>query len=147
MAFDIKFLPPVLEGSQLGNAALTGRIILGEYEEDFVSLIGFWSPRDYECQWRTAIERMVRMGCDSCLITSIHDPTESDIGRWWLLYPDRGIVHVQEALLLFNQLSGQLSVDDPYGAILPRRTYNEEGMPISEWDLPLQDFVEFLRHR
>lgn len=144
MTFDIKFLPPVWEGSRLGNAALPGRIILGEHEEDFVSLIGFWSPRDYERQWRSAIERLVEERCESCLVTSIHDLRASDVARWWLLYPEQRVVHVQEALLFPKQLPGHVSEKDLYQAILPRETYNEDGAPISEWDVPFDDFIAFL---
>lgn len=84
MGFDICFLREKVGGSEVGNIGQYGRIMLGDEAEDFVSLIGFWSPLDYSRQWIRAVQRLVNDQRDSCLITSLHDPNEADVATWWL---------------------------------------------------------------
>lgn len=132
------------DGSELANTGQYGEIVLDDERERFVSLIGFWSPRDYELQWRIGIRRLVREGQNSCLITSLHDPTEVDVINWWLLYPDGDVVHIQEALLLLAEHKINFSTSDPYASIPPRMTVDEDGNQISEWTLRMSDFELFL---
>jgi len=144
MAFDIRFIRGAIDGSRLGNASFHGEIDLGGEREEFLSLIGFWSPRDYENQWTDGVRRLVAGEGDSCLITSIHDPAVAEVGTWWLLYRRRGAVYVQNALLLFRDAGTQFTTLDPYRSIPERQTATEDGRPISEWELPISDFAEFL---
>jgi hypothetical protein len=81
MTFEINFLPHEVEGSELGNTGRFGEIVLGDYRELFISLIGFWSPRDYEDQWREGIRRVVQRE-RSCLVTSLDDPAKSEVITW-----------------------------------------------------------------
>lgn len=143
MSFDIRFLSGDESNTGVDDTHLFGRITLGEDFDDFVSCIGFWCPEDYHRHWTDAVQRVVHKGCDSCLITSISDPTDGGVARWWLLYPRGETVHVQEALLLFDRCQ-PFSVDDPYACIPPRKTETDEGLPVSEWSLPLSDFAVFL---
>jgi CdiI N-terminal domain len=145
MAFDIALFSDMVDGSELGNTGQHGHIVIGDETEDFVSLIGFWSPADYRAHWRQAIDRLVNQKSDSCLITSIHDPREVTVISWWLLYPVDGDVALQQALLLLAESKDPFSTADPFASIPRRRIINEDGKRISEWRLPMSDFAEFLR--
>jgi hypothetical protein len=145
MSFGIKFLAETVEGSELGNTGQYGEIVLGDEREMFLSLIGYWSPRDYEEQWRNGILRVVRERQESCLITSLHDPREADVLMWWLLYPDGDTVRIQNALLLLDQHRQEFSTHHPYASIPPRRIVTDDGQPISEWVLPITDLRDFLQ--
>jgi hypothetical protein len=144
VAFDIRFLTEWTPGSETGNAGRFGRITLDDFSETFVSLIGFWSPYDYEVQWRRGVERLVGERRNSCLITSLHDPAATEMLMWWLLYPDGDRVVVQQALLFFANLDRTFSTNDPFSSIPPRRQITEEGEAISEWSLDFASFREFL---
>lgn len=144
MAFRIRFLSELLPGSTLGDAALLGEINLGDEVEGFQSLIGFWSPLDYQQQWVQGVRRLVHEKRDSCLITSVDDPSFGEVVSWWLLYLDGDVAHVREALLFPENQVGRFSTSDPYSAIPPRRESPDEGMIISEWDIPVNDFALFL---
>lgn len=144
MTFHITFLDEQEPGSTLGNTGQYGRITLDEFEEDFIALIGYWSPRDYVLQWRRAITRLVEERRPSCLITSLHDPGVADVLSWWLLYPSADQVSIQEARLQLRQLARPFESRDPYASIPPRITVSEEGDAVSEWTLPLTDFRDFL---
>jgi CdiI N-terminal domain len=145
MSFNIRFLGELVEGSELGNSGLRGEIELGSHREEFIALIGFWSPLDYEHQWRAGVRRLVESRESSCLITSLHDPAEADVITWWLLYPMESRVFIQNALLLPRELTTPFSTRNPYLAIPPRRTITEEGHIISEWELPLFEFDTYFR--
>jgi hypothetical protein len=145
MGFNIRFLPQTVDGSELGNTGRLGEIELGAEREGFVSLIGFWSPKDYEDQWIAAVQRLVKDRCSSCLITSIHEPKETDAIIWWLLYPYSQDVRVQNALLLTAEQTLPFSTSDPYQSIPPYRAVTDEGDMISEWRLHLSAFEDFLR--
>ena len=109
----------------------SGKLCSGDHRETFISLIGFWSPRDYEEQWTEGIARVVNGGVDSCLINSLHDPAAVEIIRWWLLYPVARTVHVQTGFLILAQQNQQFSTRDPYASIPPRVTI-DEGQEVSE---------------
>lgn len=144
MTFDIKFLSKDTAGAPLGTAVLMGQITLGGDIENFESVIGFWSPKDYERQWTEGVRRVVRSGKDSCLITSIHDPGLVDVLSWWLLYPEADEVHVQDALCLVRECLPRFSTVDPYRSIPERARATEDGEPVLEWTLPLEEFERFL---
>ena len=147
MPFEIRFTGETSDDSEIGNAGYYGELTLGEDRESFVSLIGYWSPRDYEQQWLQGIERVVRANRASCLITSLHDPAEADVISWWLLYPEGEVVHIREALLLVNEDRGTFSTADPYAAIPVRQPNDESGDEISEWTVTRGDVQRFLDQR
>lgn len=144
MPFGIWFQTEDVSGSTLGNAARTGEIVLGTDRESFTSLVGFWSPADYAAQWRRGLERVIQQQLPSCLITSIHDPSEADVIHWWLLYPDGEEVAVQNALLLPRTLDRPFSTVDPYASVPARRVVNDDGYAVSEWHVPVAEVRDFL---
>jgi hypothetical protein len=147
MPFDIRFTGETSDDSEIGNAGYYGELTLGEDSESFVSLIGYWSPRDYEQQWLQGIQRVIVANRASCLITSIHDPADADVISWWLLYPDGEVVHVREALLLLKDSRSTFSTADPYAAIPARQLNDESGAEISEWTVARGELQRFLDQR
>jgi hypothetical protein len=143
MPFNIRFLFEFLPGSTVGDAALVGEIVLGNETDGFQSLIGYWSPLDYKRQWIAGVRRLVEERRNSCLITSLDNPSYGAITWWWLLYPDGDIVHVRNALLFPEDQEG-FSTAHPYSAIPERMVTNDESEAISEWDVPFEDFAMFL---
>jgi hypothetical protein len=147
MGFDIRFLPEWTPDSETGNAGRHGRITLDEFAETFISLIGHWSPSDYEAQWRLGVKRLVEERRESCLITSLHDPAATEMLMWWLLYPKGECVIVQQSLLLFEGLKRAFDTSDPFCSIPPRAQVTDDGEPISEWSLDIRSFEEFFRRQ
>lgn len=145
--FDIRLTADWVEGSALGDAGLYGEIVLGEHTERFVALIRYWSPLDYQRQWRAGIQRLVREAVPSCLITALDDPDTSEILRWWLLYPLGDVVAVRESALDYKRSRTKFSTEMPYIAIPPRRLRSEDGFEISEWQLPVFEFASFLERQ
>lgn len=144
MSFNIRFIGRALDGSVIGNALMDGEIVLEKDRERFQSAIGYWSPADYVAQWHAGAARAAFEGRDSCLITSITDPSHAEYLQWWLLYPRDGRIIVQDALLLFDQLEVPFSPQTPYSSIPPHAQETEEGQPISEWIVTTQAVRDFL---
>lgn len=82
--FDIQFEKS--NSDEIDEPAIQGNITLGDQLVPFRSSLEFWSPIDYELQWRRGIRTMLVGGDRSCLITSITDPATSSFLMWWLIY-------------------------------------------------------------
>jgi hypothetical protein len=94
VTFSIRFLTEYVEGSVIGDAGLIGEIALDDYLEHFQS-------------------RVVNRRVNSCLITSLHDPSEIEVITWWVLYPIGRTVYVQDCLLPLDQQERRFSTRDP----------------------------------
>lgn len=145
MSFSIEYVSRSEKSPELGNSIYRGRIVLDDYRESFESLIGYWSPADYQAQWQSGLERIADENNPSCLITSVYDPENSEYLTWWLLYPLRDRIAVQNQLLLFANLARPFELATPFESVPARRTVSTEGDPISEWTVARESVVAFLR--
>lgn len=132
------------EGLTDFEAARTGVITIGTFQERFVAPITFWQVRDYQRQWSEGLRRIVSGSEKSCLITALRDPRASKMLFWWPLYREEEDVFVQNSILLFDHLERPFDVRDPYASINERITINEEGQLISEWRVSVHDIEAFL---
>lgn len=124
--------------------AYLGRIEIGERVEEFVASATLWTADEYRGQWRTAVNRVVTQRAPSALITSVDDPLRSTMLFWWPLYPENDHVHVQNAILFFDQLDRPFNLDRADQFIPPRETHDEDGAPISEWTTSVSALAQFL---
>lgn len=120
-----------------------GQITIGSFQERFIVPLDFWSVNDYRRHWRDSIDFLISAGKDTCLITAMHDPNTANYIQWWLLYPHGTSVFIQNHLLFLSTLSSPFNVLEPHLHIPARRVINDEGLPISEWESTLDDFVSF----
>jgi hypothetical protein len=144
MTFDIRFISRTAGQRPIRSGESTGQITLGDFKERFHSDLSYWSPKDYEVQWREAIERVTDGESCSALITSLADPVSSDALIWWPVYRVGSEVYVRNGILFFDQLPRKFDVTDPYASV-PERCYSsgEEYEP-SEWPIRLDELKEFL---
>jgi hypothetical protein len=107
----------------------------------------FWSEFDYRTQWIAAIRRVLQGEIKSCLITSLTNPDTANFLFWWPIYRvgDEAILHNQ--VLILDDLVSRFDLNDPYSSLPERETVSDDGLPISEWVIPLSSFAAFLsRH-
>lgn len=145
MSFLIELLPEAVPTEESEAPAQYGVITLGSFRERFVALTTFWNADDYRSHWRKAVARIVETGSDSCLITSLHDPTVSDMLFWWPMYRVGDRVRIQNGILLFEQLDEPFRLDNVFGFIPPRSTHSDDGEPISEWEVDTVALRAFLQ--
>ena len=141
--FDIRFLPPFGDTVDLRE----GEITLGEHVERFESPTYLWPVERYEHQWLDAARRLVDGAPSTAFFTAVHAPDDTEYHRWWVMWREGHQVHVQEHLLLVDQLPLPLVLSNPYRAIQPREQISDEGDPISEWSLTVDDLTEFVARR
>jgi len=146
MSFAIRFVPPEEAAWELEpHDVRYGLIVIGEFSEHFQVDLEFWRQEDYVRHWRHALERITSDDQISCLITSLGDPRTSMMVFWWPLYRTGDTIRVQNAIRSFDQLGGLFDSENPYPSVPPRRTVSEDGDPISEWSMSVDDVRKFLR--
>jgi len=141
--FDIYLTGEVVPESD--GHAVYGKIKVGDYAETFVSSLVCWTAADYQRQWLEACERLVGGESVSALIVSYVNPALSEFLVWWPLYRDGDVVHVQNELLIYEQVPTPFVVEDPWSSVRERLIANDDGMEISEWDTQIQSIRDFLR--
>jgi len=110
MSFPISFLDaPVFYDKQTPMA--TRETVLGEFKENFVASLYPWNKADYEAQWRDAINAIFK-GSKSPLAVWYVAPEFSDNLEWWPMYRDGNVVHVQNHLLSYDQLTRPFSQEN-----------------------------------
>jgi hypothetical protein len=121
-----------------------GEIIIGEYLERFEVSTSFWSVEDYQEHWKQAIRRVINGEDKSCLITSMYNPESANFIFWWPIYRVESEVFIQNQVLFLNDETIPFNPRDPYASVKDRETLTEDGLPISEWVVPLLDLQHFL---
>jgi hypothetical protein len=147
MKFDIRFTGALQYDPDSRTSSRRGQITIGEFTESFSSVLSYWNEASYLQHWCNAIARVVTTGRSSCLITSIADPSESEMLFWWPLYREGDRVYVQNGILLFAELTRPFDPANPYAVIPPRTMLNEEGQRVCEWVVSvcaLESFVKSL---
>lgn len=125
------------------KGAASGLITIGSFQERFTAPLDYWGVNDYRRHWYDSINFLISTGKDSCLITAMHDPNTANFIQWWLLYPCGSRVFIQNQLLFLNTLSSPFNVLRPYLHVPAREVINDQGVPISEWESTLNNFVSF----
>lgn len=127
--FDISFLhtPPA------NHTVCHGRIQIGEFTEVFESPLDYWSKSEYESQWHSGVRRIVEERADSCIITSLTEPSSANFLFWWPIYLDGRHVVFQNQVLFLKQCESEFEANRPWLSLRPRQTMSEDGNRISEW--------------
>jgi hypothetical protein len=121
-----------------------GKITLNHFSESFVSTVIFWDERDYRRHWVDGIARLCGGANSSCLLTNVFRPETANFFTWWLIYR-RGLrVLFHQAILFLNQVQGEFLFSRIYDYVPPYRALADDGSPISEWEVDIDQMQEFL---
>ncbi|KJH72403.1 hypothetical protein [Aliterella atlantica] len=141
--FAIEFVgQPCIEFNQ---PAIRGRITLGDFSEEFVAPLVFWTVDDYQKQWREAAERIVAGEARSCFAASIRESPDDGAIFIWTAYKLADTVHFQHKLLLPETVKGTFEPLNIYAQVDERQTKTEDGFQISEWQVTVKDVAYWLR--
>lgn len=151
----LKFLPGQITVGEYGHDWRKGEIRLGSFL--FVRT-AYWSESRYLRQWREALTRIVTGADVSCLITSLEDPRvsfdltggepderadedpEFHASEWWPMYRVESRIYVWNGAIFPHGFDPPSDESAPYGLVPPRRTVNEDGHILSEWEVSLRMF-------
>jgi hypothetical protein len=144
MAFSIAFLdePTIYEDDDAATPSAVGRLVIGDWEEEFVSSLFRWSKEDYHAQWLLAIESPLSGSDKAALIVEYLGP---DAGRlwWWPIYRIEDTAYFQEQILFFDRLKEPFSIERAFSFVKDRQITNEDGDKISEWSVSLSEIKQF----
>lgn len=144
MPFSIQFPPDATEETDENQRFMAGRKTLGDFREEFLAHLDYWTPKQYEAQWRDAVLGIVSGKSVDALITDMHDLRTAHHLVSWPMYREGDRVFVQNRLLFLNDLGRPQQLEDLIPRIGNRRTINDEGAQISEWDVGVSDLLAFL---
>ena len=130
---------------EFNEPAIRGRITLGEFSEEFVAPLVFWSVDDYRKQWRDAAERIVNGEACSCFAASMRESPDDGAIFLWTAYKLADSVYFQHKLLLSETAEGAFEPSNIYAQIDERQTKTENGSQISEWRVSVSDVACWLR--
>jgi CdiI N-terminal domain len=140
--FDIELIGnPQLE---FGEWSARGSITLGEFSEQFVAPLVFWTADDYRRQWRKAAVRILSGHEHSCFVTAMRESPLDGIIFLWPAYREGEVVYIQHKLLIQTTVIGRFDPSNLYAQVKERQTKSEDGAPISEWQVSVGDFARFL---
>ena len=134
-------LVPVVE-SHDDASFFRGTITLGDFSEEFLAAAWLWDSERYKQQWRAAARALIAETDRSAFVTSfIHPDAHHNV--IWPAWRVGRLVYVQNHLLLRANLPAVLDVDGIHRFVGDRQTSNEDGEPISEWMVTLDDVTAF----
>ena len=129
---------------EFGEPVVRGRITLGEFEEEFVAPLVFWSAEDYRRQWREAAELILRGTGKTCFVVAMRASPADGAIFFWSAYKFGSAVYFQHQLLLPETVSGNFDPSNPFAQIGERQVRSETGERISEWQVSWEDILRFL---
>ena len=129
---------------EFGELAARGRIALGDFAEEFVAPLVFWTVDDYRRQWDEAAERILDGSERSCFVAAMRESPLDGAIFLWPAYRDGEAVYIQHKLLLPELVKGGFDMLNLYAQVGERRTSSEEGQLISEWQVSVEDIARFL---
>lgn len=144
MAFDIKF-------TNVGNVLPlspdipNGLIQLGDYSENLIIPIEYWTKEQYEEQWQNALHDICnRPNSSTLIVTAMFDVTYSEYVECWALYRKDDTIFVQNKLLFTSDINYEFDINKLSEYIGERKTVTEEGHLISEWVILKEDISNYL---
>jgi len=141
MSFDISLEKEPIE--TFGVQVLVGRIKMEGVEESFHSPISYWSREEYLQSWCSSLCRGINEKRHSVLVTSMLDPEVSNFLMVWVLYYVGEDVCIQNSVVLLDEVGVGFDLGDVNSYVGAREIYNEDGVEISEWIVPLSEVISF----
>jgi hypothetical protein len=129
---------------EFGELSSRGQITLGEFSEEFVAPLVFWTVGAYRKQWREAAKRILIGYEDSCFVTAMRRSLFDGAIFLWPAYREGEAVHIQQKLVLPGTVEGSFDPLNPYAQVTKRQTLSEDGKLISEWQVSVGDFARYL---
>jgi len=121
-------------------------IRLGEARDDFEVGLEWWGRTAYEQQWLGAAKRLVA-GADRVMFLVSYNGPDAAFHFAWSAWREGNRVHVQNYLVLTEDLPTPFDPDDADRFAGERQTVSEDGEPISEWHVRLADVQAFVERR
>ena len=140
----VEFAIGIADAGPNADGHARGFIRVGDFREQFVLTLNYWSIQDYQLHWRDALQRLVNGAPAMGLMTWMNAPDSPGHFRAWILYREGELAYVQDQLYPWPDIQPKFD-DEQLVEIGQRQTHTEEGERISEWSLPMTAVAAFLQ--
>ena len=125
-----------------GECVLPSSIIIDEYSEVINIPLSYWNINNYKASWLNSLEEGLKNKKHATLFVSMYDPENSNFIFTWVLYFSDKDVFVQNNILFLDECPG-FTPETINQFTDARKTHNEDGMKISEWNTDLDSVINF----
>lgn len=150
MSFSIEFLDAEVpkERLQPGEKAVFSRITIGDFSEELIIPVNYWSKSDYTNQWVNGVDRLLATPSHvtSALFTEMYNPDNKKYpSMCWPLYKEEGVVYVQNYYEPLDKLKHLFQLEELYSYIPDREIPDKaDKYHISEWVTSVAEMREWL---
>ena len=131
MAFRIRVVTPSVVDED-GDPHAAGEFTFGHARLFFRVDLRRWGVANYEAQWKSAVERLVRGAAATAMLTSYRGPGDvTHIG--WALWREDNWVYAQKQSFCPVELTEPFDPWNPDVHVGLRLPVTEEQLPIQEW--------------
>ncbi|WNJ95662.1 hypothetical protein RND59_00630 [Vibrio ruber] len=127
-----------------GEQILVGNIKIEDFSEDFHVPLSYWDRNEYLSQWTKGLEVIFSGGKKSAFITAMYNPTTANFIFWWIIYRVGNDVYIQNYVLFVDELKEPFDENNFIRYVPERETITEDGAPISEWKVNIDDIGQAL---
>ncbi|MER7078940.1 hypothetical protein [Saccharopolyspora kobensis] len=122
-----------------------GRIVAGNLDERFESLVQYWSRSEYESSWRRQLQLLLEGGSRALLLTVAIPPERANFLRGFELYRFGEQVRVHDKMVLIGRFPRKRSIlVHPDRYVSSYRSSTRGGQRISEWYTTVSEIRSFL---
>ncbi|WP_369333634.1 hypothetical protein [Saccharopolyspora antimicrobica] len=122
-----------------------GRIVAGDLDERFESLVQCWSKSEYEASWRRQLQLLLEGGRRALLLTVAIPPKRANFLRGFDLYRFGEQVRVHDRMVLIGRFRRKRSIlDHPDRYVPSYRPSTRSGQRVSEWCTTVSEIRSFL---
>ena len=136
--FGIRVFPP-MQPLDLDAPQVTAQLEIADARLIFSLDLRYWRVRDYQRQWKSGIDRLVLGAHSSALMTAFRG-RGGEAHHMWALWRADGRLHVQRHCVLPSEIAEPFDPLNPYEHVEARIPVTEEGLPLTEWSVELDQF-------
>ncbi len=97
-----------------GDRVISGSLAIGGFSEDFYASLSYWHRDNYLYQWREGLGRLLSGKRHSAVVTTMYNPSNANFIFWWVMYLIGDNVHIQNHVLLLEELERPFDEADLY---------------------------------
>jgi len=141
--FRIGFINKELSVDKKRSNICYGKIILGNFFENFIVDLFYWDRLKYSNQWKEGLKRILGKFNKSCLLTSMYQPDKVNFIKWWEIHKINTNIHFHETILPIFEMKEIFDEINIYKYINDYKNITDDGEAISEWIIPIKEVEVF----
>lgn len=127
-----------------GECFLPSSVIIGDFSEVINIPLSYWNIDNYKVSWLNSLKEGLINKKHAALVVSMYEPDNANFIFTWVLYFSGNDVFVQNKILFLDKCPG-FNPEMINKFTDSRKTHNEDGVKISEWNTDLDSVINFYK--